>query len=52
MAACTLRSAETGRQRDGEMLTLRTCEERDFWNNTFHGYKHVNGHFLAQSLVG
>jgi regulation of enolase protein 1 (concanavalin A-like superfamily) len=39
-------------QRDGEVLTVRTSKETDFWNNTFYGFKHVNGHFLAERVSG
>jgi uncharacterized protein len=38
-------------QQDG-ILTVTTGQETDFWNNTFYGFKHGNGHFLATPITG
>lgn len=34
------------------VLTLRTGKETDYWNNTFYGFKHDNGHFRATEVSG
>jgi regulation of enolase protein 1 (concanavalin A-like superfamily) len=39
-------------QRHGTALTVRTAAETDFWNNTFYGFKHANGHFYGQAATG
>lgn len=39
-------------KRHGEQLTLETAMETDYWNNTFYGFRHLNGHFLAQEVSG
>lgn len=33
-------------------LTLRTGKDTDYWNNTFYGFKHDNGHFRATQVGG
>ncbi len=38
--------------RDGKQLTIVTGPETDFWNNTFYGFKHGNGHLLAHPVSG
>lgn len=38
-------------RRDGE-LVVRTGKDTDYWNNTFYGFKHDNGHFLATEVTG
>jgi uncharacterized protein len=37
--------------RDGT-LVVKTGRETDYWNNTFYGFTHGNGHFLAQPVRG
>jgi regulation of enolase protein 1 (concanavalin A-like superfamily) len=39
-------------EKSGDMLTVTTSNETDFWNNTFYGFKHDNGHFLAHRVSG
>jgi uncharacterized protein len=39
-------------QRDGDALVVRTGRETDYWNNTFYGFRHGNGHFLAYPVTG
>lgn len=41
-------AAET---RDGA-LVVTNGRETDFWNNTFYGFKHDNGHFRATPVTG
>jgi len=36
----------------GDVLTVRTGREGDYWNNTFYGFRHLNGHFLATTVTG
>ena len=36
----------------GDELVVRTGRDTDWWNNTFYGFKHGNGHFLAHDLTG
>jgi regulation of enolase protein 1 (concanavalin A-like superfamily) len=36
----------------GEMLVVRTGKEGDYWNNTFYGFRHLNGHFRATPVSG
>jgi uncharacterized protein len=38
-------------ERDGT-LVVRTGLETDYWNNTFYGFKHDNGHFRATPVTG
>lgn len=38
--------------RTGDRLTVTTGKETDYWNNTFYGFKHANGHFLATPVGG
>lgn len=33
-------------------LTLRTGRDTDYWNNTFYGFRHDNGHFRATRVGG
>jgi uncharacterized protein len=37
--------------RDGE-LHVRTGANTDFWNRTFYGFTHDNGHFFARAVTG
>lgn len=39
-------------EQDGETLTVTTGKETDFWNNTFYGFRHGNGHLLATPVTG
>lgn len=39
-------------RRDGDALIVTTGSETDFWNNTFYGFKHDNGHFLGREVTG
>jgi regulation of enolase protein 1 (concanavalin A-like superfamily) len=39
-------------ERRGEALIVRTAPKTDFWNNTFYGFKHDNGHFHAREATG
>ncbi len=34
------------------MLSVVTGHETDFWNNTFYGFRHTNGHFLGTPVTG
>lgn len=36
----------------GAGLFVRTGPEGDYWNNTFYGFRHHNGHFLATPVTG
>ena len=36
----------------GGALRVTTGKETDFWNNTFYGFKHGNGHVLATPVSG
>lgn len=36
----------------GEVLVVRTGKEGDYWNNTFYGFRHLNGHFRATPVTG
>ena len=38
-------------QIDG-VLAVTTGHETDFWNNTFYGFKHSNGHMLGTPVSG
>lgn len=38
-------------ERGGE-LVLRTGRNTDFWNNTFYGFKHADGHFRGTEVTG
>ena len=33
-------------------LIVTTGPETDFWNNTFYGFRHDNGHFRATPVAG
>lgn len=33
-------------------LVVRTGKDTDFWNNTFYGFRHDNGHFRATPVTG
>jgi regulation of enolase protein 1 (concanavalin A-like superfamily) len=37
---------------DGGALVVETGKETDFWNNTFYGFRHSNGHFRATPVSG
>jgi regulation of enolase protein 1 (concanavalin A-like superfamily) len=39
-------------ERRGESLVVRTGLETDYWNNTFYGFRHLSGHFLATPVSG
>jgi regulation of enolase protein 1 (concanavalin A-like superfamily) len=39
-------------ERRGETLVVRTGNETDYWNNTFYGFRHLSGHFLATPVTG
>jgi len=34
------------------VLTVTTGHETDYWNNTFYGFKHSNGHMLGTPVTG
>lgn len=36
----------------GDELHVRTGRDTDWWNNTFYGFRHANGHFLAHQMTG
>ena len=36
----------------GNELRVRTGPSTDFWNNTFYGFRHDNGHCLATPVTG
>jgi len=36
----------------GGTLAVRTGPETDYWNNTFYGFKHANGHFRSTEVSG
>lgn len=36
----------------GGVLVVTTGRETDFWNNTFYGFRHDNGHFRAAPVTG
>ena len=36
----------------GDALVVRTGRETDYWNNTFYGFRHLSGHFLAMPVNG
>jgi len=38
-------------QKDG-VLAVTTGHETDYWNNTFYGFRHDNGHLLATPVTG
>ena len=38
-------------ERDG-VLVVTNGRETDFWNNTFYGFRHANGHFRATPVTG
>lgn len=33
-------------------LLVRTGKDTDYWNNTFYGFKHADGHFRATEVTG
>jgi len=37
---------------DGRDLVVETGHETDFWQRTYYGFQHDNGHFLSQSRTG
>lgn len=36
----------------GGTLLVKTGKDTDYWNNTFYGFKHANGHFRATEVSG
>jgi len=36
----------------GDVLVVETGKETDYWNNTFYGFRHDNGHFRATPVQG
>lgn len=36
----------------GDALVVRTGKDTDYWNNTFYGFRHDNGHFRATPVSG
>jgi len=34
----------------GDALVVRTGKDTDWWNNTFYGFRHDNGHFRATTV--
>jgi regulation of enolase protein 1 (concanavalin A-like superfamily) len=36
----------------GPVLMVETGKETDFWNSTFYGFRHANGHLLATPVTG
>ena len=36
----------------GDELIVRTGRDTDWWNNTFYGFRHLSGHFLAHKMTG
>jgi uncharacterized protein len=39
-------------RREGEALIVVTGKDTDFWNNTFYGFRHSNGHLQAIPVSG
>jgi regulation of enolase protein 1 (concanavalin A-like superfamily) len=39
-------------ERRGDTLVVRTGNKTDYWNNTFYGFRHLSGHFLATPVTG
>ena len=37
---------------EADGLHVRTGRETDFWNKTFYGFRHTNGHFFAHPVDG
>ena len=35
-----------------DVLTVETGKDTDYWNNTFYGFRHGNGHLLAYPVTG
>lgn len=36
----------------GNALVVRTGRDTDWWNNTFYGFRHLNGHVLGRPVDG
>lgn len=36
----------------GGVLSVTTGKETDWWNNTFYGFRHLDGHFRATPVTG
>lgn len=36
----------------GSTLVVRTGKDTDYWNNTFYGFRHDNGHFRGTQVTG
>lgn len=39
-------------QMRGEALVVTTGKDTDYWNNTFYGFRHSDGHLLATPVSG
>lgn len=39
-------------ERRNGVLRVRTGHETDYWDRTFYGFTHDNGHFLARAVAG
>jgi uncharacterized protein len=39
-------------ERRDDVLVVRTGKDTDYWNNTFYGFRHLSGHFLATPVSG
>jgi len=37
---------------NGEKLSVRTADNTDFWQTTYYGFEHDNGHFLYRNVTG
>ena len=46
------RNAPPYHEMRGETLVVRTGKDTDYWNNTFYGFRHADGHFLATPVTG
>ena len=46
------RNEPTFHDQRGDALVVRTGKDTDYWNNTFYGFRHDNGHFLAHPVSG
>lgn len=46
------RNAPPFHETRGDALVVRTGHETDFWNNTFYGFHHDNGHFRGTEVTG
>lgn len=39
-------------EQSADDLVIRTGKDTDYWNNTFYGFRHGNGHFRATQVAG